>query len=50
MQLAVGLALLAIASLAIGLWTRHFLRKRRKVRQRGRTHRGQIDIPLAPKE
>jgi hypothetical protein len=50
MQLAVGLALLGIAGLTIGLWVRHFMVKRRKVRQRGTAHRGQIDIPLAPKD
>jgi hypothetical protein len=50
MQLVVGLALLGVASSAIALWVRHFAAKRRKVRQRGTTHRGRIDIPLAPKD
>jgi hypothetical protein len=50
MQLAIALALLGGSSLAVGLWVRHFVGKRRKVRQRGTAHRGRIDIPLAPKE
>ncbi len=50
MQLAIALAALGIASLTIVLWVRHFLVKRRKVRQRARTYRGRIDIPLAPKD
>ncbi len=50
MQLTAGLALLGISTLAIGLWVRHFLAKRRKVRLRGKSHRPRIDIPLAPKE
>jgi hypothetical protein len=47
MQVAIGLGILGIASLTVLLWVRHFLRKRRKVRQRGTTHRGRIDIPLS---
>lgn len=50
MQLAIALALLGGSSLAVGLWVHHFIVKRRKVRLRGRTHRGRIDIPLAPKD
>lgn len=50
MQMAVGLALLGVSSLAMGLWVRHFLAKRRRVRLRGTTRRGSIEIPLAPKD
>jgi hypothetical protein len=50
MHLAIGLAILGMASLVIAVWVRHFINKRRKVRLRGKTHRGRIDIPLAPKD
>ena len=50
MQVAVALALLGGSSLVVGLWVRHLIQKRRKVRLRGTTNRGRIDIPLAPKD